>query len=218
MIATELKTDALFDLQPTDTVLSALELMYANGVHHLIIALDGKFQGMISEETLTSSGDDVLLQELQSGYLFKSCLPEEHVYELIAKMSPYKLSILPIVVQGDYLGSVTMHDIFYRLADLYGYSQPGSIFVLEMQRHEYALSNISRIIESEGGNVISASISPLKDENNIKLALKTNIAETGRIQATFERYGYTVMASYNDEGPYEIYKERYASLMNYLDV
>lgn len=218
MIASELKTDGLYDLEPGDSVLDALEQMYANGVQHAIVCHNGKFLGMVSEETLSSCSDDASLDTLQANYIFHSCLPDDHVYELIAKMSPYKLSLLPVVVNGDYQGSVSITDIFNRLAELYGYIQPGSIFVLEMIRHEYSLSHLSRIIESEGGVVISSTLSPGKEENLVKVALKTNVLETGRIQATFERYGYTVMASYNDEGPYEMYKERYASLMNYLDV
>lgn len=218
MIAKDLKTDALYDLQPDDTVLHALETIYANGVQHLIVVKEGKFLGILSEEVLASTADELLLEDLQATYLYFTCLPEDHVYELIAKMSPYKLSILPMVVNGDYLGAISLYDIFFRLSELYGYNLPGSIFVLEMSRHEYVLSGISRIIESEGGHIISSTLSPIADENNIKVAIKTNVMDTGRIQATFERYGYNVMASYNEEGPYEMYKERYASLMNYLDV
>ena len=56
------------------------------------------------------------------------------------------------------------------------------------------------------------------DSTLINVVLKLNTIEIGPILQTFDRYGYSIQASFGNEENEEDLKERYDSLMNYLNI
>jgi len=56
------------------------------------------------------------------------------------------------------------------------------------------------------------------DSTNMEVILKVNKQDINPVMSTFNRYNYTVKASYGeDEDPGDL-KDRFDSLMNYLNV
>ena len=52
----------------------------------------------------------------------------------------------------------------------------------------------------------------------MEITLKFNTREVGRLVATYERFNYTVKASFQESDYMEDYQDRYDSLMSYLSI
>jgi hypothetical protein len=88
-----------------------------------------------------------------------------------------------------------------------------------MNMNEYSLAEISRIIESENGKVLSSFIStdPL-DNNKIKLTLKIDKPELRHIKATLERFGYRILDQYQEVEEASSEEDRIGNLLRFLDI
>ena len=97
-------------------------------------------------------------------------------------------------------------------------NERGSIIVVEMSRRDYSLAEMARIVESNGGAILSSYITTSGDQNVIEVTIKVNKQNVQSILATFERFKYNVKASFHEEEFYDSLKERYDSLITYLNV
>jgi signal-transduction protein with cAMP-binding, CBS, and nucleotidyltransferase domain len=126
---------------------------------------------------------------------------------------------VPVVdYDGTYIGLVTQEDLLQYFARMDSFVSPGTILVLEMTKNDYSLSEIARIIESEGSSILSAFITTDAYSTRLEVTLKINAQYIQNIIATFDRFNYVVKASYNESDYLETLQERYDSLMNYLNV
>ncbi len=120
--------------------------------------------------------------------------------------------------EENYIGLVTMEDVLQYFTKTASFSEPGSIVVLEMSRHDYQLSQIAQIVESENAAVLSAFITTSLDSIRVDVTIKINRQNIQNILATFERYEYEVKASFNEIEYLDSLRDRYDSLMAYLNV
>jgi hypothetical protein len=95
---------------------------------------------------------------------------------------------------------------------------PGGIIVLELGFKDYSMSQIAQIIESDGAHMLSASVSATGDPQKIELTIKVDKVDLTRILASFYRYSYNVVASYHQSEHSDDLKNRYDSLMHYLNM
>jgi hypothetical protein len=113
---------------------------------------------------------------------------------------------------------VTLEDTLKFFAQTASFTESGSIIVLEVTKHDYALSNIARIAESENVIILSLFITSRPDSSRLDVTLKLNSQNSRNLLATFERHNYTVKASFNEVEYLDSLKERYDGLMTYLNV
>ena len=132
-------------------------------------------------------------------------------------MDEHKLSLLPMLANGKYIGSITYESIISSLASIVAIQESGGVIILEMMKKEYSMSEIAQIVESNGARILSAYITDVDDRDIIKLTLKLNIIDIAPIIQTFERYKYTVAASYNQSENKDNLIDRYDLLMRYLN-
>ena len=116
-----------------------------------------------------------------------------------------------------YIGSITYESIISSLASIVAIQESGGVIILEMMKKEYSMSEIAQIVESNGARILSAYITDVDDRDIIKLTLKLNIIDIAPIIQTFERYKYTVAASYNQSENKDNLIDRYDLLMRYLN-
>jgi hypothetical protein len=96
--------------------------------------------------------------------------------------------------------------------------QPGSILVLEMDKRNYSLSEIARIAESENKLILSSYLSSNLESERLEVTIKLNSAQIQNVTAAFERFGYLIKATFDEEDFMDTLKNRYESLMSYLNV
>lgn len=220
MTAKELITDEIPPLVHTDTGEKALNWMEEFKVSHLPVLKNGNFVGVVSEADVLDKLEvdetlDKLFQHLPRPYV----LDTDHIYQVLSKVSEFKLSLIPILDhEENYLGCTSVHHLITLIANTGSIKENGGILVLEMAKSDYSMVQIAQIVESNDARILSSYIMSSADSTNIEVTLKINKIELDRIIRTFERYDYVIKASFQKSSYNDDLKFRYDALMNYLNM
>ena len=220
MLAKDLMSDVVPALKTSDTGVQALSWMDIFRISHLPIVNNREFLGLISDKDIYNLNmvDEPIGNHrlsLFSPYVYD----DQHIYEVIELASRLKLSVVPVLDRSNnYLGLITLNDLVQHFASLSALAHPGGILVLQVNENDYSLTEISQIIESNDAKILSLYISSPEDSTLIEVTLKINRTDLTSIIATFERYEYTVKASYiKDDEAENLYEERFDMFMRYLN-
>lgn len=220
MRAVDLITEEIPPLLHSDTGEKALSWMEEFKVTHLPVLKNGNFVGVISENDLLDQMDldkplDVLFQHLPRPYAFD----KEHIYQVLARVAEFKLSLIPILDKDEkYLGCTSVHHLLTLIANTGSIKENGGIIVLEVARTDYSMAEIAQIVESNDAKILSSYLMSSPDSMNLEVTLKINSIELDRIIRTFERYDYIIKASFQKSNYEEDLQFRYDALMNYLNL
>lgn len=218
MRAIDLITEEIPPLIHTDTGEKAINWMDEFKVSHLPVLKNGNFVGVVSESDILDHLDlnqtlDGLFQHLPRPYV-KS---EAHIYDVLAKMSEFKLSVLPILdEQEHYLGCTSIYKLMTELANTGSIKDAGGILVLEVNSLDYSMAQIAQIVESNNARILSSYILSDSESSKLDVTLKINQMDLTSIIRTFERYDYVVKASFQFGKGDEDMNWRYDALMNFL--
>lgn len=220
MTAKDLITDEIPPLKHTDTGEIALRWMDEFKVTHLPVLKNDNFVGLISESDILDKLDlhetlDKLFDHLPRPYVFSNA----HIYEVLFRVSEHKISVVPILnLDESYLGCTSIHQLVTLIANTGSIKEVGGIIVLEVNKHDYSLAQIAQIVESNNAKILSSYIMSSPDSTKLDITLKINQIELDRIIRTFERYDYTINASYQKSNFDDDLQMRYDSLINYLNL
>lgn len=220
MIAINLINDEIPPLMHSDSAEKALNWMDEFKVSHLPVLKNGNYVGTISESDILDQLElDKTLDELFQHLPRPSVLAEDHIYQVLSRISELKLSVITILDKDEkYLGCSSVQHLMSLIANTGSIRENGGILVLEMAAIDYSLAQIGQIVESNDAKILSSYIMSSPDSTNIEVTLKINKIELDRIIRTFERYDYTIKASFQKSGNLDDMKFRYDALMNYLNL
>jgi CBS domain-containing protein len=219
MTAQQLISDSIIPLRTSETGETALGIMNEFYVRHLPIVNDKQLLGLISEEDILEHDAHEPVGSYQLSLIRPFVKHNDHLYEILRLISEYRLTLIPVVDdEENYIGLVTMEDVLQFFSKTASFSEPGSIIVLEMGRQDYQLSQIAQIVESENATILSSFITTNLDSIRIDITLKINRQNIQNILATFERFEYQIKASFNENEYTGTLRDRYDSLMAYLNV
>ncbi len=220
MIAKNLISDGIMPLKTSDTGKTALSWMEEYKVSHLPIVNNQEFLGLISELDIydLNNFDEPLGNHklsLSNPYVYDY----QHIYDVLKLVSEQNLSLVPVLNEkGNYLGSINLQSLVKHFARALSVDNPGGIIVLEMTYNSYSLTELSKIVEENDAKILSTFIMSHNDSTRLDVFLKLNTVEISPILKTLERYDYFVKASFGHEDDLDELRERYDSLMNYLNV
>jgi CBS domain-containing protein len=221
MIAEELINHMLPPLKLTDEVSKAIAWMEEFRCGQLPVIESEKFLGFLTEESILEQND---LTKRVSDYALigTDCIVsnDAHFYEVLKIAGDHKLQMVAVFNNlQQYEGVITVADIMVSFAQTAAVQMPGSILVLSMDLMDYSLAEISRLVEENNAKVISSTMAedPL-DKGKIKLTIKINQDDLGRIVATLERFGYRIIARYQTAHNDDPNKDRLDMLMRYLNI
>lgn len=219
MIAETLTSNVIVPLRTSDTGAYALESMNEFIVRHLPVVNDKELLGVLSEDDILNFDPQQAIGSYALSLPCPSVNSTDHYYEIIKMMATHNLTCVPVINdEQEYVGMITMEDLIIRFANSLPFTEPGAIIVLEMSKRDYSLSELSRIVESENAVVLSAFVGTHPDSTKIDVTLKINRQNALSIMAGFERFGYLIKASYSETEYFDVLKDRYNSLINYLNV
>jgi len=220
MTAKELISPLIPPLKLSDAGDKALIWMHEFSVAYLPVVSKGVFIGLLSEEDIMDLDDP---SEPIRNYQLKLPKPyvneNVHLYEVIKLAAEMKLTIIPVVDKDErYLGVITHESIINSFAHLSSISETGSIIVLELNKNDYSLAALARIVEESRASVLSAYIATHKDTTKVDVTLKINTSDIKDILASFERHNYKILGSFQEAEYYDDLKDRFNSLMSYLNI
>lgn len=220
MLANELINDNVVPLRTSDSAMVALSLMEEFKITHLPVVNSGGFYGLISEGDIYSYNQ--FEEAIGAHPIHKSNIsvfPDQHIYEVMSVIYENKLSLLPVVDEKmHYLGSIIVSELPLVLAKITGINNPGGIIVLEMNIHDYSMSEIAQIVESNNRKILNSFVNTFNDSTRIEVTLKLNSLDIEPVLQTFVRYNYQILATYTEANFKDNLSDRYDSLMNYLNI
>jgi len=220
MLALELITDQIVPLKISDSGILGLSLMEEYKTIHLPVVNSGLFFGLISENDIYSYNH--FEEAIGAHPIPKSNISvrdDQHIYEVMTLMHENELSLLPVVDdRNHYMGSILASDLSLRLADITGVTNPGGIIVLEMNIHDYSLSEIAQIVETNNTKILNSFVNTFKESTKIEVTIKLNTTDIEPVLQTFMRYDYMIKASFTEADLNDNLSDRYDSLMNYLNI
>ena len=219
MLARSLISDLIVPLRTSDTGLQALNLMEEFKVSHLPIVNNNDLLGLVTETDIfeTNTFEEPLGNHNLS--LIKPYVYDyQHVYDVIRIVYEQKLTLIPVVDEKHtYLGSITLNCLVKYFARLAAMDNPGGIIVLEMGIRDYSLSEIARHVESNDANILSLYIVTLPDSTRMEVTIKIDRMDIAGIIQTFNRFNYTIKASFFEDDFDDTLRDRYDSFMRFLN-
>jgi len=92
------------------------------------------------------------------------------------------------------------------------------VIIIELNNNDYSLQEIAQIIESNDAKVLGLYVRTFPDSTKIEITIKLNKIDIRPVLQTLYRYKYGVTASFTEEEDDDVLKERFDSLMNYLNI
>jgi acetoin utilization protein AcuB len=194
--------------------------MEDNKCEHLpIVSEDNDYIGLVSETQLLSASNEKSLADFKSPFLKPAVKEEEHIFAVVKLMTELNLTLIPIIDKNEkYIGSISQHNVIKELSQFVSATDPGGIIVLEMNKRDYYLTQIVSIIEGNESKVLGVYTSPAADSTKVDVTIKVNTEDLSRIIQTFERFNYTVLATFH-QGSYEQdMKNKFDEFMHYLSI
>ena len=219
MIARELISEDIVPLKTSNTGEDALALMSDYHVRHLPIVNNKQLLGLISEDEIMEYDTDEAVGSYELQMVHPYVHDRDHIYDIMRLLNEYRLTVIPVVDKDqNYLGVVSLHDLLKFFAESASFSEPGSVIILSVDRHSYSLSQIARIVESEGAVILNSFITSQPDSTELQITLKINRPDILKILASFARFDYEISASFSETEYIDSLQEHYDSFMAYMNV
>ncbi len=197
-----------------------LSLMETFKISHLPV-LDGDvYLGLVSEDEIYDR--EMFSEPVESvGTLKCPCVLEnQHVFDVLAVMTKFSIPVVPVVSsERKYIGAVSMKNLLDAISKIVNVEAMGAILVLEMGVHDYSMSQIAQIVESENARILSLHVAAIEDSSRINVTLVINKVEMTPVVRSLERYGYRVDTFFCENNMIDdFYRNRYEFLMNYMKI
>ena len=219
MLTIELINNNIPRLKLQDTAGKALQLINDFRVTHLPVIADEKYLGLISEEDLQDADEKMPIELMQENFIDAAVHENEHFLTAVTCCNQYDTTVVPVVnEEKELVGVITSPDLLKALGNFAGTNEIGGIIVLEMERSQFAISEISRIVESNDATILHLNTTVHPETDMLTVTIHANKKEIAAIVATFERYEYDVIYYFGNENFENEIHSNYRHLMNYLDI
>src|SRR6202012_5373423 len=144
---------------------------------------------------------------------------DQHIYDVIRLFYEQQLTVVPVLdIKKNYLGIIPINAMNTYFAAITSVAEPGGIIVLEIGNKNNSLAHMAQIVESDNAQILSSYIRTFPDSTRMEVTLKVNKLDISAIIATFIRYEYDIKATFNHSDDNDNSRDRYNSLMNYLNL
>jgi acetoin utilization protein AcuB len=220
MLTKELINNNIPSLQLQDSVSKALQLINDFRISHLPVVTENIFLGLISEDDLLDAEDIKLPIEVLQNSFVNAAVPENvHFLNAVSSSIQFDTTVVPVLTNdNEYAGAITTTDLLKTLGNFSGADEIGGLIVLEMVRTQFAISEISRIVESNDCTILHLNTTVNNITGMLTVTLHINKREIASVIATFERYDYNVVYSFGNEKFENEIGSNYSHLMHYLDI
>lgn len=202
------------------TLSRVLSFMDTFKISHMPVVEGDKYIGLVSEDEIY---DRDSFEEPVSGMgvlLAPHVLSSQHIFDALAVAVRFNIPVVPVIdTDHKYLGSISLQTLMSSMAKITNVEAKGAVLILEMGVHDYSLSEIARIVESENGRILASYVTEYEDSTKIDVTIVLNQTEISPVVKSLERYGYKVNAFFSGVNMMDdFYRDRYDLLMNYMKI
>lgn len=217
MLARGLISESLPPLRPQETLARAAAWMEEFRVGQLPVVNDRNYLGLLFEEDLfeSSSADcsiqdaDIPLRQIYvEGY--------RHTLDVLRFVAEARLSVLPVVEEGQYLGSIIQRELTQRFASIWSFRAPGGVVVLELPERDFSVAHIAHLVENQNTGIMSLYADKNSQTGLMEVTIKFNRMDLSSVEAALLQYGYNIKALYHESPERDDLRMRYELLMSYI--
>ena len=219
MKAVKLISSSIISLLPDDDGNRALELMNLYRVNHLAVVKNDFYLGVVSDKEINNwNSSDEYIEEHLPNLASPHVIYNQHLFDIIEVLEKNNLSVVPVLDENkQYKGVITNRKLLYTIANSAAIQSVGGVIVLQMNHNDYSLTEISNIIENNDAKILSTYVTSTPESTKMELTIKINKTEITPIIKDFERYEYSIVASYKEDDEDVDFLERYEQLMRFLN-
>ena len=182
------------------TIQGAISLMKKHSIRHLPVIEEGRLVGLVTEGDMRQVFVASLIEELSiDDVVIKDPITVKVDTEIddAARVIYYnKIGGLPVVDEGQgLLGIITVADIMAAFIELMGVLKSSSRIDIVLGQDPEAFEEVSRIISSNGGKIISVGMLPQSDRKKNIYFFRLEKHRIGKIVDALGEAGYRVTAS-----------------------
>ena len=220
MLAIELSNNIVPRLTLNDSVSKALQLTADFKATHLPVVADEKFIGLLSEDDLLDAATKRMrIESFQNNFIQAFVLENEHFLKAVTICNQYQTNIVAVInSEKELVGTISAQDLLKMLGAFAGAIEIGGIIVLQMERNQFAISEISRIVESNEATILHLNTTIQPETGLLTVTIHINRKEVATVVAAFERYEYDVVYYFGEEKFENEIHSNYRHLMSYLDI
>jgi len=186
---------------------------------HFIITESNKLVGLLALEDLVDLDNSITtIQELHYTFQYFQTGAPSNKLDLIGLFAQYNTSILPLIDKNNtYLGYFELSEILQYFNTTPFFKQNTTTLIVEKGNHEYSLSEISQIVESNDITLLGLFVSKT-NSTDTQITLKLDTENPNEVIQSLRRYNYHVLTNAKDDVLLEQLRERAEYLKRYLAI
>ncbi len=215
---TDFINNSIKPLLTTDSIADAQDLFEEYPFSHFPVLEDGVYIGCADAEDIELMDIDKTVND--SRYNFDRFFTRDSsiwldVLEVFARN---ETNIVPVLDKNNkYLGFYEITDIIKFFHETPFLKEEGGIIVVQKKLLDYSLSEVSQIVESNGGRLLGMFMS-YADTDKVQVTVKISLGGLNEIIQTFRRYDYEIISEHQEDTYINTLKDRSDYLDKYLNI
>ncbi|WP_426790919.1 CBS domain-containing protein [Sphingobacterium sp. WOUb80] len=220
MLIGQFLSNADFSIQNADSIQQALEKLQDILCKELVVLNGDDYIGLINETILLDAEDDEApISSIKINTAPIQLKFNQHPYDALVMVTVYNSTIIPILDQENkYIGVSTQLDILKAISSIQSQNESGAIIVLAIGLHDFSLSQIAHLVESDNCRILNCATKINLESDNIEVTLKVDKSNINALLNSFLRHNYLILETHNTVAAFDDTADRYQQLMNYINI
>ncbi len=220
MLISQFLSNADFSIQNADSIQQALEKLQDMLCKELVVLNGDDYIGLVNETILLDAEDeDAPLSSIKVNTAPIQLKFNQHPYDALVMITVYNSTIIPILDQDNkYIGVSTQLDILKAISSIQSQNESGAIIVLATGLHDFSLSQIAHLVESDNCRILNCATKINLESDNIEVTLKVDKSNINALLNSFLRHNYLILETHNTIAAFDDTADRYQQLMNYINI
>lgn len=210
-----------FDIMPLKTsqsIAEAQDLFLEIPYSHFPVSEDHVYIGCLSRENAEIIEGSKSIGE--NRFDFERFFVRDSMIwlDVLEEFAKNECNIMPVLNEKNiYIGYYELEDVIKFFQESPFLKEEGGIIVIQKPKLDYSISQISQIVEGNGGKLLGLFISNINDQL-VEITLKISQSYMNEILQGLRRYEYEIISEHQEDSYLENLKERSDYLDKYLNI
>jgi Mg/Co/Ni transporter MgtE len=210
-----------FDIKPLKTsqkMAEAQDLFSELPYTHFPVSENGIYVGCITSEDALSIDEASIIGDNKFNFDRFFVRNSMIWLDVLEEFGKNDCNIMPVLNEKNtYIGYYELKDVLKFFQESPFLKEEGGIIVVQKPKLDYSISQITQIVEGNGGKLLGLFISKI-NENRVEITIKISQSYMNEIIQGFRRYDYEIISEHQEDSYLENLKERSDYLDKYLNM